>query len=141
MKGQAYINDKDVFTTWKVSFLHGFFEALLKPAPMKEYIGNASRLEHGKRYVANESTSRTDERTISLTLFIEGDSQAQYLTNVESFFSEMEKGGFTLKVPKLNKVYHFVYSECSQYGDFGLRRGKFVLKLTEPNTKDRQAIS
>ena len=141
MKGQAYINDKDVFTTWKVSFLHGFFEALLKPAPMKEYIGNASRLEHGKRYVANESTSRTDERTISLTLFIEGDSQAQYLTNVESFFFEMEKGGFTLKVPKLNKVYHFVYSECSQYGDFGLRRGKFVLKLTEPNTKDRQAIS
>lgn len=141
MKGQAYINDKDVFTTWKLSFLHGFYEALLKPAPMKEFISNASRLEHGKRYVSNESTARTDERSISLTLFIEGDSQEQYLANVESFFNEMEKGSFTLKVPKMNRVYNFVYAECSQYGDFGLRKGKFILKLIEPNTKNRQTIS
>lgn len=140
MKGQAFINDKDIWLTWRASLCKGSYEQLLKPAPMKEYITNNSRGEHGMRIVANSGNSKTDYRTLSLSLFIEGDTQSEYLNNIETFIDEISSGVFSLKIPRLNKVYQLVYTDCSNYGDYGLKKGKFVIKLTEPNTKDRVSI-
>lgn len=137
MKGQAFINGKDIWLTWKASLCSGSYEQLLKPAPMKEYIANNSRKEHGMRIIANSDNSKTDYRTLSLSLFIEGATQSEYLSNLENFMEEISQGVFSLRVPQLNKMYQLVYTDCSNYGDYGLKKGKFVIKLTEPNIKDR----
>lgn len=141
MKGQAFINDKDIWLTWKASLCKGTYEQLLKPAPMKEYIVNNSRAEHGVRIVANKTNSKIDSRSFSINLYIEGRTQEEYISNVESFMDEISSGLFSFKVPQLNKVYKLVYTDCSNYGDYGLRKGKFVIKLSEPNVKDRTVIS
>lgn len=141
MIGKFYINGKDAYTEFGALFLKGTYEALLKPPSMKQYITNNSRLEHGVRYMANELTSKTNERNVQLTLFIVGVSEQDYLNKLKALMSEMEKGTITLKVTTLNTIYTLVYSDCTNYGDYGRKKGKFTLKFIEPNTKDRQAIS
>lgn len=138
MIGKFYINGKDVFTEFGAVFMKGTYEALLKPVGMKQFITNNSRLEHGVRYVANANTAKTNERNIQLSLFISGSSELDYLSKVAALMNELENGSFTLKVTDLGYVYHLVYSDCASYGDYGRKRGKFTLKLIEPNTKDRQ---
>lgn len=137
MKGQAYINGKDIWETWGASLMKGSYEKLLKPASMKEYISNSSRLEHGSRIIANPQTARTNEREISLQIVIEGSSESDYLSKMASFMAELEKGSIQLKVPRVGLVYKLVYTDCSSYGDYGLKIGKFTVKFIEPNTKDR----
>lgn len=141
MKGQAFINDKDIWLTWKASLCKGTYEQLLKPAPMKEYIINNSRAEHGVRVVADRANYKTDSRSFSISLYIEGKTKDEYISNVEGFMNEISSGLFSFKVPQLNKVYKLVYTDCSNYGDYGLRKSKFVIKLSEPNVKDRTVIS
>lgn len=137
MKGQAYINGKDIWETWRATLLKGAYEALLKPASMKSYISNSSRMEHGVRYVTDSNLAKTDERSLSIPLLIEGSTVDNYISNLESFMAEMEKGSLTLNIPALKREYKLVYTDCSSYGDFGEKVGKFTLKLIEPNTKDR----
>ena len=54
----------------------GFLDALGASAPMKEFIENKSRLEHGKRVIINNP--KVDEREITLSFTIEGSSQSDY---------------------------------------------------------------
>ena len=49
------INSKDAYVTWGVRMGDGFLDALGASAPMKEFIENKSRLEHGKRVKINTS--------------------------------------------------------------------------------------
>ena len=140
MKGKFYINGKDAYSEFGAVFLRGTYETLLKPAPMKDYITNTSRLEHGVRYLANANTAKTNERTIQLSIFINGSSERDYIEKVSALMTELEKGSFTLKVMDLGYVYNLVYTDCASYGDYGRKRGKFTLKLIEPNTKDRQTV-
>ena len=49
MKGELYINGNDAWTTWGVNMGDGFLDAIDAPLPMKDYIENSSRTEHGKR--------------------------------------------------------------------------------------------
>ena len=140
MEGQAYINGKDIWLTWGASLIKGSYEKLLKPAPMKEYISNSSRLEHGVRVISNPNNAKTNERELALQFIIEGSNETDYLSKTSQFFEELEKGSVALKVPRLKLVYKLVYTDCSSYGDYGIKMGKFTVKFREPNTKDREAI-
>lgn len=137
MKGQAYINGKDIWLTWGAKFWKGTYERLMKPAPMKDYISNSSRLEHGTRILVSESIARTDEREVSIQFLIEGSSESDYLSKYNSFIEELEKGSIELNVPKLSATYKLVYTDCSSYGNYGNRMGKFTVRFKEPNVKDR----
>ena len=55
MKGELLINGKDAWTTWGVCMGEGFLDSIDAPAPMKDYIENESRLEHGKRVITMHS--------------------------------------------------------------------------------------
>lgn len=140
MKGQAYINNKDIWTTWGVSLLSGAYEELLKPCSMKEYIENKSRLEHGTRLIANSAIAKVDERALSFSIFIEGNSVSDYLLKYESFLEELCKGLIVFKVPTLKRSFKLVYTDCSKYGNYGDTKGKFTLKFREPNPKDREVL-
>ena len=138
MKGQAKINGYDIWETWGAAFAKGTYEKLLAPPPMKDYIVNSSRLVHGKNIMTHNA--RTDSRDISIQIFIEGKSEEQYLSRYKSFLDEVQKGDVVLSVPRLKTIFHFVYTGCSSYGDYGLKRGKFTVKLTEPSISNREDI-
>lgn len=141
MKGQAYINGKDIWLTWGAMLAKGTYERLLKPAPMKEYISNDSRLQHGSRIVANAELAKTEQRELQIHFYLEGASEEDYLLKYESFVSELEKGYIELEVKRLKTIYKLVYTDCASYGNYGNKMGKFTVKFIEPNTKNRTAIS
>lgn len=133
--GQAYINTVDV-ANYGATFIRGWYEELLTPAPTKQYISNDSRLEHGVRVVANAQNTKLDKREVQLQVMIEGSTQEQYLQRYEAFLAAITQGLIKLYVPKLDRTYKLVYTNCTKYGNYGLKKGIFTLKFTEPNPKD-----
>lgn len=133
----AYV-DLDKFG---ITLIRGWRETLLTPAPVKSYVTNDSRLEHGQSVVATSKYAKKDKRDISISFFLEGNTEEDYLQKYEDFLNKIAYSGeFCMKVPRLKRVYKLVYSQCSQFGDYGLKKGKFVLKLTEYNPNDREKL-
>lgn len=146
MKGQAFIKYpdeddtkyRDLYETYGVTLTRGWREALLKPAAVKDYSKNDSRLEDGIRIIAKKKYAKKKERDIQLPFILEAESETQYLANYEKFLNDIAYSGMIyLKVPVMNKVFKLVYTDCQKFGDFGLEKGNFTLKLTEPNPADR----
>lgn len=146
MKGQAFIKYqdeddtkyRDLYETYGVTLTRGWREALLKPAAVKDYSKNDSRLEDGIRIIAKKEYAKKKEREIQLSFLLEAESETQYLANYEKFLNDIAYSGMIyLKVPVMNKVFKLVYTDCQKFGDFGLEKGNFTLKLTEPNPADR----
>lgn len=128
--------------TFGITLTRGWREALLKPASVKDYSKNDSRLEHGIRMVASAKYTKKKERDVQMTFFLEGDTEADYLDKYEKFLNKLAYSGMVLfKVPIMKRVFKFVYSDCVKYGDFGLKKGNFTLKFTEPNPDDRETIT
>ena len=63
---ELLINNKDAYAIWGVKMGKGFLDVLGASSPMKEFIENKSRLEHGKRVIVNDP--KIDEREITLHL-------------------------------------------------------------------------
>ena len=59
------INGRDAYKTWGVRMGDKFLDVLGASLPMKEFIENKSRLEHGKRVIINNP--KIDEREITLS--------------------------------------------------------------------------
>lgn len=138
MTGQLYINGKDAWTTWGVRMGDGFLDALDAPLPMKDYIENESRLEHGKRVIT--TGARVDSREVTLGFTIAGTSESDYRAKKKAFLSELQQGPFTVEVPALGEeVYRLVYTGKSvSYGlSLGRTFGHFSMKATEPDPTDR----
>lgn len=124
--------------TFGITLVRGWREALLTPAPVKSYVTNNSRLEHGQSVIATSKYAKKDKRDVSISFFLEGNSQEDYLKKYESFLDKIAYSGqFCLKVPCLRRVFKLVYSQCSQFGDYGLKKGKFTIKFTESNPNNR----
>lgn len=124
-----------------VTLTRGWREALLKPAGVKEYSKNDSRLEDGIRMVAKSAYSKKQERSVQLSFILEGDTEADYLNKYESFLDAIAyRGQILFKVPVLNRIFNLVYTDCSKFGDFGLKCGNFTLTFTEPNPNNREVI-
>ena len=139
MTGQLYINEKDAWTTWGVRMDDGFLDAIDAPLPMKDYIENESRLEHGKHMIT--MNAKVDSREITLGFTIAGTSESDYRAKKKSFQSELQSGAFTLKVPALGEeVYHLVYTGNSINYGLSLDRtfGHFTMKVTDPNPMNRE---
>lgn len=139
MTGQLFINGKDAFITWGVRMGSGFLDALDGFLPMKEYIENDSRLEHGKRVIT--TNAKVASRDITLEFTITGSSETDYRTKKKAFQAELQAGAFTLKVPALgSEVYHLVYTGKSISYGLSLSRsfGRISAKFTEPNPMNRQ---
>lgn len=139
MKGQAYINNIDIWEAYGAMLQRGSYEALLTPPAAKDYITSDSRNENGKRYVINNGV-KVKEREIAISVIVEGETEEDYLYKYEQFINAITQGVFELKVPKLHRIYRLVYSTCSKYGDYGLKRGIFALRLIEPNPNDRPIV-
>lgn len=132
------INNKDTFATWGVRMGDGFLDIIGAAVPIKEFIENKSRLEHGKRVIINNP--RVDEREMTLSFTIEGSSQSDYQAKKKAFFEELYKGAVDIQVPdNSSEIYHLVYSGKSVTYAQSLDRtfGKVSAKFCEPNPVNR----
>lgn len=135
---ELIINDKDALQTWGVRMGDNFLDSIGASAPMKEFIENKSRLEHGKRVIT--ANSKLDEREITLSFTIEGNSQSDYQTKKKSFFEELYKGTVDIQIPaNSNDVYHLIYlGKSITYAQSSDRTfGKCSMKFCEPNPANR----
>lgn len=135
---ELLINGKDAFVTWGVRMGEGFLDVIGASAPMKDFIENKSRLEHGKRVIINDP--KIDEREITLSFTIEGSSQSDYQSKKKTFFDELYKGAVNIQVPaNSSEVYHLIYTGKSVTYAQSIDRtfGKISSKFSEPNPTNR----
>ena len=139
MTGELFINNKDAWVTWGVNMADGFIDVIDAPLPMKDYIENESRLEHGKRVITDNA--KIDSREITLGFTITGTSESDYRQKKDAFQSELQQGALTVKISSLgNAIYHLVYlGKNISYG-LSLNRnfGKLSAKFCEPNPMNRE---
>lgn len=136
MKNELIINGKDAYTTWGISMDTSSLSALMTPPPMKEFIENKSRLEHGKRIIT--SNPKIDERNITLTFNLTAKNEEQFFSRYNSFCEELAIGVLNIKSKyQPDVVYKTIYLSCNQFTQFMRGIAKFSLKLIEPNPKDR----
>lgn len=138
MKGDLIINRKDAFTTWGIRMGEGFLDALGSSVPMKEFIVNKSRLEHGKRVIT--TTPKVDERELTLSFTIEGVTASDYQEKKKAFFEELYKGVIDIQVPLVSsEIYHLIYLGKNITYAQSLDRtfGKVSAKFSEPNPDNR----
>lgn len=148
--GQLTINSKDAYTVWGISMDSSALSALMTPAPIKSLIENDSRLEHGREMITSVakadggdgqttgSAVKVDSRDVTLTFNLTAASEAEFLTRYRSFCSELEKGTLDISTSFLSGVvFHMIYQSCQQFSEFMRGIGKFTLRLTEPNPKNR----
>lgn len=150
-KGQLTINKKDAYTEWGISMDGSALSTLMTPAPIKSLIENDSRLEHGKEMITSitktdsennkttENVVKVDARDLTLSFNITAKNETQFLGRYASFCKELETGLLDISTSfQRGVIYHTVYQSCQQFSEFRLGIGKFTLKLTEPNPKNRE---
>ena len=139
MTGELYINSKDAWLTWGVNMGEGFMDAIDSFAPMKDYIENDSRLEHGKRVLV--SSPRVAARDLTLHFTIKGSDEADFRTKRKAFEAELQKGHVTVRVPVLgDENYHLIYSGKSVNYGLSVTRSFCTIsaKFEEPNPMNRE---
>lgn len=132
------INNKDAYAIWGVRMGNGFLDVIDGFLPMKEYIENESRLEHGKRVIA--TNVKVDSREITLQFTIMGDSESDYRQKKKAFETELYKGNVKIVVPKLgDDIYYLMYLGKSVSYGLSIDRcfGHVSMKFSEPNPMDR----
>lgn len=136
MTGELFINGKDAYTTWGISMDETSLSALMTPPPSKTFIENKSRLEHGKRII--RTNPKVDERDLTLQINLTAKNEEQFFARYLSFCVELETGSLNIRTKYHPDIlYRTTYVSCQQFSEFMRGIGKFVLKLNEPNPKDR----
>lgn len=138
MENDLLINGKDAYITWGVRMGEGVLDALGSSVPMKEFIVNKSRLEHGKRVII--INPKVDERELTLSFTIEGVTASDYQEKKKAFFEELYKGVIDIQVPLVSsEIYHLIYLGKSITYAQSLDRtfGKCSMKFCEPNPDNR----
>lgn len=142
MKGDLYINGKDAYTEWGVNMGEDFLDVIDSFAPMKDYIENDSRKEHGKRVIVNEDVLKVASREMTLHFTIIADTKAEFRSRREAFESELRKGKVEVNVPELgSQIYKLIYLGKSI--GYAMNRARtfctISAKFEEPNPTDRAA--
>lgn len=137
MVGDLLLNGKDAYSVFGITMGDGFIDALLTSAPMKDYIKNSSRLNSGSSIINNNP--KLDERSVSLMFDIAGLNTLDYLAKLKLFYTEINKGLVTIKVPALGSdVYKLYYVKPSAYnGNVRKTASRVTLQFTEPDPTDR----
>ena len=137
MTNDLYINGYDAYTEFGMSFEGRARVALLTPPALKDPIVNKSRVEHGTRYITGNSP-KVEERSLDLAFHIVAASEADFLYKYEGLCRELEGEELTLVTrQKPDTYYHLIYRSCTQYEEYNGTMAKFVLRVIEPNPKDR----
>lgn len=138
MTGDLFINEVDAWTEWGVNMGEGFIGSIDSFAPMKDYIENDSRLEHGKRVLL--ASPRVASRDLTLHFTIMGANEADFRAKRKAFEAELQKGKVDVRIPAIGiETYHLIYTGKSVSYGLNLSRTFCSLsaKFEEPNPMNR----
>ena len=138
MKGELFINGLDAWETWGVNMGKGFLDAIDSFAPMKGFIENDSRKQHGKRVLCVEP--KVASRDLTLHFTIRGEDESDFRAKRKAFESQLYKGKLEVVVPALGSdIYKLTYSGKSISYAMNVTRTfcTFAAKFEEPNPMDR----
>ncbi|MFQ8804105.1 MAG: hypothetical protein ACLR8Y_01975 [Alistipes indistinctus] len=82
--GMDTINGKPL-SQFGAAMLSGAYAELMTPAPLKSFLENKDRSKDGTDVLV--SNPRQDEKEVTLTFFITGSSQAEYISRYNAFLS------------------------------------------------------
>lgn len=134
-----YINTLDIKATYGViTNLEGIIGVLMKPAKMKKYIENKNAMDHGKEILS--TYAKVDERTLQIPLVISATNIGDYYIKYNALIAVLQDGLTTWRIVAdgLDVTMHLAYEDCQTYVHYNGRWGKMIIKLVEPNPKDRQ---
>lgn len=139
MRGECYINGRDAYLAWGITLGSTSFTSLLTPPPVKDYVANKSALLDGTQVVCSKDAHpKVDERDLQLVFYLRARNLTEFLARYSGFVTELEKGMVDIRTKyQPDTTYHLLYLSCSQFSQFNGRLGKFVLKMNEPNPKNR----
>jgi len=137
MNGELYINGQDAWTTWGIGMDSSGLSALMTPAPVKDFVSNESRLEHGRQYITTHP--RLKERELTLRLSLYAPTVSLFYSRYASFCKDVLATGIVNISTKYQEgvVYHCLYQSCAQYTQYRGKVARFSLRLVEPNPTDR----
>lgn len=138
MKGDLFINGKDAWETWGVNMGEGFLDAIDGFLPMKEFIENDSRKQHGKRVLYVEP--KVASRDLTLHFTIKGEDESDFRAKRKAFESQLYKGKLEVVVPALGgDIYKLTYLGKSVSYAMNITRTFCTIsaKFEEPNPMDR----
>lgn len=101
------INGKDALREYGIRMGEGFLNEIFSPYPLKEFIENKSRMTHGKRVIHH--APKMDERDVTLTFNLEGETAADYLAKYQRFRNELAKGLLIIEV--LGSTFRLTYNK------------------------------
>lgn len=130
------INSRDAKMAWGIVFDSSAISALMTPPPMKSFIENSSRLEHGKRVIT--TNPKVDSRTLTLTFSLYANSEETFFERYDSFCAELKKGTLDIVLSIRPTIkYRLIYKSCKPITQYRNRLAKFSLALEEPNPENR----
>lgn len=117
----------------------GFLDVILAPVPLKEFISNDSRLEHGTRVIVSNPKKSSRELTLQFVLY--GDTPAGLEVVKSNFMSVLYTGNVAISEISTDytDVFHLVYQNSTPSYGLSLDRctARMSVKFTEPNPSNR----
>jgi len=91
----------------------GFFSAIEGPLPMKDYIENNSRLEHGKQVIY--ANPKFADREVILPFTVVGRDERDFQSKLKAFENILYNGLVEIYLPVTDKTYRLVYLRSQTY--------------------------
>lgn len=136
MVGQVFINGKDAFKTWGVTFQRSSLSNFIQRGNQKDVTENKSRSIDGK--LVSIKNPRQDSRTFTADISINAVSITDLLTKQDAFFSELAGGVVYLNIPFLAMTFKLVYKKNQmRISDHTDTFASFKITFEEPNPNDR----
>lgn len=133
--GQAFINGNDAYSTYGVVFTPEAINNIKMPYSFKDRIKNESRQEHGTRYINHDL--KVKERSIMIEIHLIASKSIPLNTRYNNLVALFDNETINIELgSERGVIYHFIYDSCTQFAQVG-NTAKFVLKLIEPNPKNR----
>lgn len=134
------INGKDARASWGVIPNTKLMAALLAPAQAKDAIQSESRLEHGTRTIIPDGSVKLAKRDITLEVGMTAPDLPTFVSRYQEFIEELTSGWLNIQTSLIpGVIFKCRYVSCTQFTNYNGRLAKFILKLEEPNPKNRTA--
>lgn len=124
-----------------VSLDRGSYAALLTPAGLKDFVENNDPTKDGTEVLTHKKDgtplARVAERDVTLTFQIIGENKADFMSKYANFVGILNSGTINLYVSDLERTFHLIYRNSTQYNNYQLKACKLAVKFREPNPTNR----
>lgn len=124
-----------------VSLEKGSYAALLTPAGLKGFVENNDPTKDGTEVLTHKKDgtplARIAEREVTLTFCVVGENKTDFMAKYANFVNILNNGTIDLYVPDLERTFHLIYQNSTQYNNFQLKACKLAVKFREPNPTNR----